>query len=73
MSEYYFYFLDQLSQIQSTKIAHCADDAAALELARQLRAPVDVEIWQSTRLVIRINATRASNGTRRGLGARRPS
>jgi hypothetical protein len=57
MSEYYFYFLDQLSQIQLTKIAHCADDSAALEFARQLRAPVDIEIWQSTRLVTRINAT----------------
>jgi hypothetical protein len=59
MHEYHFYFLDQHSQIQSTKIAHCADDPAALEFARQLKAPADIEIWQSTRLVARINATPA--------------
>jgi len=56
MSEYYFYFLDQQSQIQSTKIAHCADDLAALEFAQQLKAPADIEVWQSTRLVTRLNA-----------------
>jgi hypothetical protein len=59
MREYHFYFLDRQSQIQSTKIAHCGDDLAALAFARQLNAPVDIEIWQSTRLVTRINATGA--------------
>jgi hypothetical protein len=28
MREYHFYFLDQHSQIKSTKIAQCADDLA---------------------------------------------
>ena len=56
MREYYFYFLDQRSQIQSTKIAHCADDLAALEFAQQLKAPADIEIWRGPRLVTRINA-----------------
>ena len=56
MREYHFYFLDQQSQIQSTKIAHCADDLAALEFAQRLNAPADIEIWQSTRLVTRLNA-----------------
>jgi hypothetical protein len=59
MREYHFYFLDQHSQIQSTKIGHCADDLAALEFARQLNAPADVEIWVGTRLVTRINGTGA--------------
>jgi hypothetical protein len=56
MREYHFYFLDHQSQIQSTKIAHCVDDLAALEFAQQLKAPADIEIWQSTRLVTRLNA-----------------
>jgi hypothetical protein len=59
MREYHFYFLDQHSQIQSTKIGHCTDDSAALEFARQLKAPVDIEVWVGTRLVTRINATGA--------------
>ena len=56
MREYHFYFLDQQSQIQSTKIAHCADDAAALEFAEQMKAPADIEVWVGTRLVARLNA-----------------
>jgi len=56
MREYHFYFLDQQSQIKSTKIAHCADDLAALEFARQLMAPADIEVWVGTRLITRINA-----------------
>jgi hypothetical protein len=56
MREYHFYFLDHQSQIQSTKIAHCADDSAALEFAQKLKAPADIEVWQNTCLVARINA-----------------
>ena len=56
MREYHFYFLDQQSQIQSTKIAQFADDLGALEFAQQLKAPSDIEVWQGTRLVTRINA-----------------
>ena len=59
MREYHFYFLDQKSQIQSMKISHCADDVSAIEFARQLKAPADIEVWQGTRLVTRINATGA--------------
>jgi hypothetical protein len=55
MREYHFYFLDQQSQIQSTKIAQCADDAAALEFAEQMKAPADIEVWVGTRLVARLN------------------
>ena len=51
MREYHFYFLDQQSQIQSMKVAQCADDAAALEFAQNLKAPADIEIWQGTHLV----------------------
>jgi hypothetical protein len=56
MREYHFYFLDQNSQIQSTKIAHCADDLAALEFAQRLNAPADIEVWLGTRLLTRLNA-----------------
>jgi len=56
MREYHFYFLDQHSQIQSTKIAHCADDLAALEFAQRLNAPADIEVWLGTRLLTRLNA-----------------
>jgi hypothetical protein len=54
--ECHFYFLDQQSRIQSTKVAHCADDSAALEFARQLNVPADIEVWQRTRLGTRLNA-----------------
>jgi hypothetical protein len=56
MREYHFYFLDQQSQIQTMKVAQCADDAAALEFAQNLKAPADIEIWQGTHLVTRLNA-----------------
>ena len=56
MREYHFFFLDQHSQIKSTKITHCADDVSALEFAQGLKAPVDIEIWQGARLVTRLNA-----------------
>ena len=66
MREYHFYFLDQYSQIQTTKIAHFADDLAALEFAQQLRAPADIEIWTGTRLVTRLNAKGDSVPKERG-------
>ncbi len=69
MREYHFYFLNQHSQIQSTKIGHCADDLAALEFARQLSAPCDIEVWVGTRLVTRINAT----GTQKNVARLRRS
>jgi hypothetical protein len=56
MREYHFYFLDQQSQIRSMKIAQCADDLGALEFAQQMKGPSDIEVWQGTRLVTRINA-----------------
>ena len=56
MREYLFYYLDQQSQIQSTKITYCADDLDALKFAKQLNAPADIEVWQGTRLVTRLNA-----------------
>ena len=52
MREYHFYFLDRQSQIQSTKIAQCAEDLGALEFTQQLKAPSDIEVWQGSRLVI---------------------
>jgi len=56
MREYFFYYLDQRSQIQSTKITYCADDLEAARFAHQLNAPADIEVWQGTRLVTRLNA-----------------
>jgi hypothetical protein len=56
MREYRFYFLDRHSQIQSTKITYCSDDMDALDFAQKLKAPADIEVWQGTRLVTRINA-----------------
>jgi hypothetical protein len=65
MREYHFYFLDKQSQIQSMKVAQCADDAAALQFALELNAPADIEIWQGTHLATRLNAKDA-NETKRG-------
>jgi hypothetical protein len=69
MREYHFYFLDQHSQIQSTKIAQCADDVAALEFAQQLKAPADIEVWHGTHLVTRLNAKGDSVPNERGVNA----
>ena len=66
MREYSFYYLNQQSQIQSTKITYCADDLDALKFAKQLDAPADIEIWQGTRLVTRLNArSNSPQGARR--------
>jgi hypothetical protein len=57
MREYHFYLLDAKSTIQSRKVAHCADDLSALEMAQGLGAPADIEIWQDTRLGTRLNGS----------------
>jgi hypothetical protein len=55
MREYHFYLLDAHSRIQSKKIAQCADDLGALEVAQSIRTSGDIEIWQEMRMVTRLN------------------
>jgi hypothetical protein len=64
MREYHFYFLDKQSQIQSTKVGRCADDAAATQFAKELNAPADIEIWHGAHLVTRLNAKDVSAAKR---------
>lgn len=55
MREYHFYLLDGKATIQSRRVAHCADDLSALEIAQSFGTGGDVEIWQASRLVTRID------------------
>ena len=66
MREYHFYLLDRNSQIQSTKITYCADDADALRFARQLQTLSDIEVWCGAHLVARLNAKGENVPTARG-------
>jgi hypothetical protein len=54
MPEYHFYCIDNERRVVSRHSFEGADDAAALEKAREFCGKFEVEAWQSTRLIGRI-------------------
>jgi len=51
---YYAYILDAEDHVQKRHDFEAADDAAALQHARRLVGPHDVELWQLKRMVARL-------------------
>ena len=58
MATYRIYVLSPANRIQGpAQIVECPDDQAALEQATQLIDGLDLEVWQGTRLVVRLART----------------
>lgn len=73
MREYHFYLLDGKAAIQSRRVAQCEDDLSALEVAQSFGTGGDVEIWQSSRLVTRIDKAGQNVPTSRQERAESPT
>jgi hypothetical protein len=56
MTHYRAYRTGRDGHFQSAVDLDCADDASAIELAKQLVDGLDVELWQGNRFLIAIRA-----------------
>lgn len=60
MIEYRFYLLTDDNHIRWAETMAAADDIVALQVARQLARTGPVEVWQSARLLARIDCDAAA-------------